>query len=162
MVDVPVIFSDTTPLIALSSIGRLDVLPMLFHRVCVVDAVVDECAAGGRIAVPDLTRLPWIDVVHATEPCLPGLLLSLDRGERDTLDMARKMNAERVIIDERIGRDMAELLGIPVVGTLGILLKAKSLGAISSFSQAVADMMAHGIYYHSGLVDELSRRAGEK
>ncbi len=49
-----IVFSNTTPLIALSSIAQLDLLPTLFRKIWVVDTVVDECAAGGAIIVPDL------------------------------------------------------------------------------------------------------------
>lgn len=72
------IFCHTTPLIALLGIGELDLLPRLFGVVHVVEAVVAECAAGGPITVPDLPSLPWIRIVVASEPTLPGLLLSLD------------------------------------------------------------------------------------
>ncbi|MBU0498736.1 MAG: DUF3368 domain-containing protein [Gammaproteobacteria bacterium] len=89
------------------------------------------------------------------------MLLSLDRGERDTLDMALKLGAKRVIIDERIGRDMAELIGLSVVGTLGVLLKAKEQGLIPSFHEAVILMQANGVRYHPNPVDRLRRMAGE-
>jgi predicted nucleic acid-binding protein len=92
---------------------------------------------------------------------LPGLILSLDRGERDTLDMARKFSAIRVVIDERIGRDIAELLRLPVVGTLGVLLKAKALGLIPSFTLATQQMRQNGIYFHERLLAQLQERAGE-
>ena len=81
-----IVFSNTTPLIALSSIHQLDLLPTLFHKIHVVDTVVNECAAGGTIVVPDLTRLPWIQIVPS-EPCAhPHILLNLDKGEQHTLD----------------------------------------------------------------------------
>jgi hypothetical protein len=41
-----IIFSNTTPIIALSSIGQLDLMPQLFHKVHIVDTVVNECAKG--------------------------------------------------------------------------------------------------------------------
>jgi len=53
-----IVFSNTTPIIALSSIDRLDLLPALFQEIYVVDTVIAECMAGGKIAVPDLTDLP--------------------------------------------------------------------------------------------------------
>ena len=56
------IFSNTTPFIALSAIGRLDLLPALFGRIHVVEPVVGECAAGGVMNVPALESLPWVTV----------------------------------------------------------------------------------------------------
>ena len=64
------IFSNTTPFIALSAIGRLDLLPALFGRTHVVEPVVRECAAGGMISVPALESLSGVTVqpVTATDP----------------------------------------------------------------------------------------------
>lgn len=93
------IFCNTTPLIALAGIGQLELLPRVVGEIHVAEAVVAECAAGGLIRVPDLRALPWIQVVAVNEATLPGLLLSLDRGERDTLALAKQLGAERVIIN---------------------------------------------------------------
>jgi len=49
-----IVFSNTTPFIALSSVGQLDLLPQLFGTVHAVEAVAAECAAGGPILVPPL------------------------------------------------------------------------------------------------------------
>ena len=56
---------------------------------------------------------------------------------------------------------MAELLGLSVVGTLGVLLKAKNDGLILSFYEAMKQMQANGVFYHPALVDRLCRLAGE-
>jgi len=66
--------------------------------------------------------------------------LQLDKGEKHTLDMAQKYHADWVVIDEKIGRNMAEYLGLQVTGTLGVLLKAKQQGLISSFVECVTAM----------------------
>jgi predicted nucleic acid-binding protein len=49
-----IIFSNTTPFIALSSINQLNLLPQLFGTIHVVYEVVEECRAGSFITVPDL------------------------------------------------------------------------------------------------------------
>lgn len=156
-----IVFSNTTPLIALSGINRLDLLQAVFGRIHLAQEVVDEYAAGGKILVPELTKLTWVEIVQSTPPTLPSLLLDLDRGELHTLDMAKKLRADWVIIDERIGRNLAEYIGLRVIGILGILLKAKQLGLIPNFSDTVTAMLANGIHYHSALVEKLIKHAGE-
>ena len=156
-----IVFSNTTPLIALAGINQLNLLQVIFGRIHLVQEVVDECAEGGKILVPTLTHLPWVEVIESTPPTLPSLLLELDRGELHTIDMAKKLLADWAIIDERIGRNLAEYVGLRVVGTLGVLLKAKQLGHIPSFSDAVAGMLANGIHYHPALVAKLIKHAGE-
>lgn len=102
-----IVFSNTTPFIALSSIGQLDLLSRLFGKVRVVDAVADECAQGGPIAVPDLRKTPWVEVVHADPAPAPTVLIDLDLAERLTLHMALRVGADRVLIDEKLGREIA-------------------------------------------------------
>ncbi|SMF96210.1 protein of unknown function [Methylomagnum ishizawai] len=156
-----IVFSNTTPLIALNGIGQLDLLPRLFTEIHLVGEVIEECAVGGIIRVPDLRALPWVKVVESTPVQYPTVLLELDKGEKHTLDMARKLNADWVIIDEKIGRNMAEYLGLKVTGTLGVLLKAKQQNWIPSFRDAAAAMVRQGIRYNHGLVDKLARQVGE-
>ena len=50
------------------------------------------------------------------------------------------MNANLVVIDEKIGRNLAEYMGLSVAGTLGILLKVKQLGYITSFCDCARAM----------------------
>ena len=88
-------------------------------------------------------------------------MLELDKGEKHTLDMASKHQADWVIIDERIGRNMAEYLGLKVTGTLGILLKAKQQRLIPSFTDCVKAMQAQGIYFHPILISKLAQTVGE-
>jgi len=89
-------------------------------------------------------------------------LFELDRGEKQTIILARKNNADRVIIDERIGRRVAEYLGLDVTGTLGILVKAKRTGLISSFRNLAMDMRQQGIHYNVALIERLAEHLGEK
>ena len=66
-----------------------------------------------------------------------------------------------VIMDEKLGRNMAEYMGLQVTGTLGILAKARFQGLIPSFSQAASQMREQGIYFHEGLVNRIATRLGE-
>lgn len=156
-----IVFSNTTPLIALSSIGQLELMPRLFGKVHVVSEVIDECATGGAISVPRLRTLNWVLEVQSTPIDQVTPLLALDRGEKHTLDMALKAKANRVIIDEKLGRALAEYLGLTVTGTLGILLHAKQAGWISSFRAVVAEMQEQGIRYHPALIEKLAASIGE-
>lgn len=156
-----IVFSNTTPIIALSSIQNLHLLPQLFGQIHLVNEVIEECEAGGPISVPALRELDWIIPVQSNNPQHAHILLELDKGEKHTLDMACKHQAGLVIIDEKIGRNVAEYLGLKVTGTLGVLLKAKQQGLIPSFSEAVRLMQAQGIYYQTALIQKLAQTVGE-
>lgn len=155
------IFSNTTPFIALSAISRLDLLPALFERNHVVEPVVRECAAGGAIKVPALESLPWISVLPITATDPESMLTQLDEGEKWTLHAARQANATLLLIDERIGRNLAERIGLKVTGTLGVMLKARQQGLIASFSREVEEMRRRGMFFHPRLIARLAESIGE-
>jgi len=155
------IFSNTTPFIALASIGQLELLPQIFRQIHVAESVIAECAEGGRVLVPDLRSLNWI--VPTADEITIGLpiIFELDRGEKQTLFLAKKYFADRVLMDERLGRRIAEYLGLQVTGTLGVLAKAKTIGVIPSFSDAAHAMRQQGIHFHIDLINRLARHLGE-
>lgn len=156
-----IVFSNTTPFIALASIKWLDLMPRCFGNVHVVTEVIDECAVGGKVKVPDLRLLDWVIPVDSLPVVHTTVLLELDKGEKHTIDMAKRSLANWVIIDEKMGRNLAEYLGLRVTGTLGILLKAKQQGWIDSFVDAVNAMQQSGIRYHPELVRKLAKSVGE-
>jgi predicted nucleic acid-binding protein len=156
-----IVFTNTTPIIALSSIQRLDLLPALFGQIHIVNEVLEECEAGGNIRLPELRNFDWLTIVTSTAINSTSLLLALDKGEKHTLDMAQKYHADWVLIDEKFGRNMAEYLGLRVTGTLGILLKAKQQGMITSFKESITSMQNQGIYYHPNLIKKLLTQIGE-
>lgn len=155
------VFSNTTPFIALASIDRLDLLPKLFGKIHVVDEVIVECAVGGLIAVAPLRSLEWVIPVHCPTQAAPHPLLELDKGEKATLLAALADHADLVLMDEKIGRNMAEYLGLKVSGTLGVLLMARKAGLIASFRDAAKLMRAQGVFYNLALIERLAETVGE-
>ena len=149
------VYSNTTPLISLSAIGRLDLLPNLFSRIWITRSVEAECALGGPIPVPKLARLPWIETTPDPVKPHPALWM-LDAGEATTLTAALAEGADLVLIDERIGRNQAEFLGLSVRGSLGILAEAKRRALIPSFTDAASAMRSAGIHFHPNLVQKIA------
>lgn len=118
---------NTTPLVALGQIGRLALLRQLFDEVIIPEVVYLEAIAGeeSRPGAEEIRQATWI-VRHTLpdEPDWQMNLLGLDAGERDVLRLARIVQPDWVIIDEKLGRRVAHALGFPIKGTLGILLAA--------------------------------------
>ncbi len=125
---------DSTPLIALSFIGRLYLLKALFDEVLVPASVYQEVVAQGRgrPGEEEVRQAAWL-VVRKPEQSLPlpPVLLGLDRGEVDVILLAQEVMADWVLIDERLGRKIARALGLRVKGTLGVLLAAYHAGFLS-------------------------------
>ncbi len=117
---------NTTPLVALAQIRCLDLLDRLFDQVVVPEVVYQECTVD--LALPgalEIQSARWLE-----RHSLPAAstwhhqLLGLDPGELDVLRLAQEIHPDWVIIDEKLGRRVAQSLGFQVKGTLGILLVA--------------------------------------
>ncbi|MEM9554752.1 MAG: DUF3368 domain-containing protein [Acidobacteriota bacterium] len=66
-----------------------------------------------------------------------------------------------VLLDDRKARRQAEKLGLPTVGTLGLLLRAKELGLLESIRHEVGKLQSAGLFLSSRLIESVLRRAGE-
>jgi predicted nucleic acid-binding protein len=132
-----IVVADTTPLLYLSRIGRLDIVRALHVEVLVPHEVHEELVAKRPVAdgVKELRGAEWIVVVEAptSTPVDESLLTPLDAGEVAALRLAFERRA-LVLIDERAGRRAAHSLGLAVRGTPGTLVEARIRGLI----QAVA------------------------
>ena len=110
---------------------------------------------------PHLQSLSWVMPVADESSSNMPVLFELDRGEKQTLLLASKHHDSIVIIDERLGRNVAEYMGLQVTGTLGVLAKAKTSGLIPSFYEAAQSMRKMGIHYSEGLIARLAQHLGE-
>ncbi len=125
---------NATPLIALGLLDRLPLLPQLFSEIIVPQAVYQEVVVGGtgKPGSQALLSAQWLQIITPdVAPAIDPLLLGLDTGEMAVLLLAQQFKPDWVIIDERLGRSVAFALGMPVKGTLGILLAAVYAGLLS-------------------------------
>lgn len=121
------VVSDTSPVRALAQLGHLAWLETLFSGVVVPPAVVEELRAppAGLRAV-EVAAWSFLSVQAPTNGQLLGeLRCLLDAGEAEAIALAEELHTDVVLIDERAGRDVARQRGFTVVGTLGVLLRAK-------------------------------------
>jgi hypothetical protein len=127
------VVSNTSPLLYLDRLGRLDLLPRLVGKVLVPAQVEQEIARGLALGrkVPDLHAQPWIEIRRAAvEHDYPAL----GAGERGALDLARSLPGATVILDDGAARAWAARLGIACVGTVGLLVEAKRRGHLERVS----------------------------
>ena len=124
-----IVISDTTPLISLLKIGRLDLLEKIFGQVFIPDAVFSELTQNKSyaqeanmiistdfIVTKSVSDRKAVDILEKTT--------SLDRGESEAIILFGELKAELMLMDERRGREVALRLKIPLSGTLGVLLEA--------------------------------------
>ncbi|MFN0165231.1 MAG: DUF3368 domain-containing protein [Bryobacteraceae bacterium] len=121
---------DSSPLCYLVLIEEIDLLPKLFLRGVVPQAVVAELLHEGA---PDAVRrwassLPaWI-LAESTPDIVPPGTEKLQAGERAAIVLAESIPADLVLLDEKAARLVAGARGLRVTGTLGLLGEAATRG----------------------------------
>lgn len=121
--------------------------------------MINEYQAKALPGEPDLTRISWLKIVDDVliDPALP----LLDAGEAAALSLAQTLKARLVLLDERKARRIAARIGLPVAGTLAILLRAKQLGLIIAVRPYVIQMQSQGRRLHPDLISRFLEDAGE-
>ncbi len=160
------VISNTTPLIGLASIGQFELLHKLFGEIIIPKAVYDEVVIAGREeggAKREVSAADWIKTVAVEDQLAVEVLLDeLDRGEAEVIILAREMNAEWTLMDEKKGRRKLAQLEMKKIGTVGILLKAKEIGEIESVGPGLAKLRENGFSISQYVVDRVLQEANEK
>jgi predicted nucleic acid-binding protein len=143
-----IVVADTTPLIALSRLGLLDVLRQLYGTVVLPTEVWHELVAYKPDApgVEALRAASWLQVDASADasPLLAGLREELDRGEAAAIALALVRRADVLLIDERDGRRSAEARGLAVRGTVGVLIAARERGILPKLRPVLDALLASG------------------
>jgi predicted nucleic acid-binding protein len=157
------VVTNATPVIALALVNQLDLLKRLYGQVSIPPAVQAEVLAGGSGSpgFAELQSVEWIRVVPLRDPQRADLLSDLDRGEAEVIALAQELNAELVIIDERLARRHAKRLGLKLTGTLGVLVKAKQRGLVPAVKPLIEQLQQSGIRLADFVIDEALQLAGE-
>jgi len=156
---------NTGPLVALSMIDRIDVLRHLFKLVAVPEAVHMEILEGGTTGagLANYRKVKWIKVMKSSNPLDPLLKTSLDIGEAAVIGLAREMNANVVIIDERKARKIARTIyGLHVIGSARVIVEAKRHGLLNNVGVALQSMRDSGYWIGDSIVEIALQQAGEK
>lgn len=142
------IVSNATPIIAFSRINRLDLFHEITGDIMIPQEVFKELYEHERADVPVLKRSRWIKVKKVRAQADVKLLLpSLDKGEAEVIILSKELGAGLVVIDELTARKVAIMMGLPVIGSVGLLLYAKKTGLIKEVKPHLDEMVRQGIRY---------------
>jgi len=154
---------NASPLIFLVRGGHLDLLPSFFQRVLIPQQVADEIAARGEedVTARVLQQTRWLEV--ATVEGIPASVESwgLGAGESAVIALALSKPGSEAVIDDLAGRKCAASVGVPVRGTLGVVLLAKKRGIIPVARPVLEDLLRGGMYLSRHVLDRALERVGE-
>ena len=148
------VVSNTTPIITLLKISEFELLQKLFGKIIIPTGVYEEIEAGkSKKFYLDLKNIDWIEIRNVKET--RELLIDLDKGEAETILLAKEINANYVIIDEKLGRKYANYFDLKVIGTLGILKEAKKRDLIKDLKEIVNKMKENNIWLSKKIIDDI-------
>lgn len=151
---------NTSPLIAFARMDALDIVSKLpFEFICPTE-IETEILAGAAQGHP-VVFPSWLTVLSLNAPLSPLTTAALDSGEASVIQLALEQEIEYVCIDELKGRRAALAVGLNVVGSLGLVGKAKSFGLITEIRPLIDQAQQSGIYYDTKLVEDFLKAFGE-
>ncbi|OIN94372.1 MAG: hypothetical protein AUJ20_00940 [Comamonadaceae bacterium CG1_02_60_18] len=170
-----IVIADAGPLIALARINQIDLLNDLFGPVKVTSVVADEVLRGGDFPDASLLSQAFSQTMlwRVTRQSQDNLsqakslmnLYQIDEGEASSMVLAQQAQTEGdqalLIMDDWRGRSAAQHAGLPVVGTVGVLLLAKQQGQVKHIKPLLLDLHQHGYFLSQRLIDSALEQAGE-
>jgi uncharacterized protein len=138
-----IIISDTSPVSNLILIERLDILQKLFTEIIIPTAVDSEIRALKQFGkdLSEYETAEWIKIVTPTNlQKVHNLQINLDEGEAQAIALALEMNCDLLLMDERIGTNIARQEGLQTVGLVGVLIKAKEEKIINEVGTILNDL----------------------
>ncbi|MEQ9438532.1 MAG: DUF3368 domain-containing protein [Cyclobacteriaceae bacterium] len=141
------VIADTSCLIVLTKIERLDLLQKTFDEITISKVIKDEF--GEKL--PD-----WIQVKKITDEKRQQILeMDLDAGEASAMALGLENEESLLLIDERKGRKVARALGLKITGTLGVIINAKEKNFINSIREEIDKLRAIEFRMSENLIQQI-------
>jgi predicted nucleic acid-binding protein len=161
------VISNTSPILALSAIGRLDLLETQFGEVLIPTAVQAELKTEtdfrGAKDIRQALKDGWLKLQAVENAYLAqALAMELDHGEAEAIALALETRSQVILLDEHDGRIKARAMGLQPIGVLGILLRAKKDGRVPSLKACIEALQSEvGFFVADELVQTILGQAGE-
>lgn len=154
----PIIISNASPLIGLSSIDRLHILKDLWGKIIIPEAVYGEVVVKGSgkqgaSLVSDACK-DWIEVrTVKNRQEVNALQTVLDEGEAEVIAFGQEINADLVLLDNKEPRLFARTVNLKVIGTVGIIRLAWHKGLISAPIEELYKLKSSGFWIDESLIE---------
>lgn len=158
-----VVIADASPIIILSQIGGLDWLAPLFGKVWLTKIVREELLPGGKPGEQAILAAIDSGVLAVLNQDWPKPLFpELDEGEASTIRAALNLQEKCLLLmDERLGRKVAQENGIAIAGVVGLIGIAKMRGLIPSASAVFERLLQTDFRISPNFIRGVLRQVGE-
>lgn len=157
-----IVVSNSTILIGLAKINKLELLNKLFSKVYIPDAVFSELTQTKKIGASDIKNASYLERKSPKDVKEVALLLgNLDRGEAEVLALSKELNADLVLVDEEKARKVVVIAGFEVMGLMGVLLMAKRYGLLKDIKPLIEELKKKKFRISEDIVAEILKSARE-
>lgn len=154
---------NASPLILLGKIGHVALLGALSDELIVPDVVAREVGAkpeGDRV-ISEVASLPGARFAEGVVASSEIEAWNLGRGESQVVALAGAHPGSRAVLDDLEARRCAQSLGLSLIGTLGVVLRARRRGVIEKARPVVEHLRRVGLYASDSLVEQALAHLGE-
>lgn len=153
---------NASPLILLDKINRLDLCNGIVCKIFVPETVFHEVQTGLDLMPRDCGLLDWTASRQVTDVPIPLSVERWDLGRGESQVIAHSLVEKAyAVLDDAQGRACAMAHSIPVIGTLGIVLRAKRRGLIPAVWPILQELRLSGMYLSDHIVREILMLSGE-
>ena len=154
---------NASPLILLGKIGHVALLDDLSDELIVPAAVVREVGAkpGGDRVIAEVTSFSGTRVEAEVSVSPEVVTWNLGRGESQVLALAGAASNSRAVLDDLEARRCAQSISLPLIGTLGVVLRAKRRGVIAAARPVIEHLRRVGMYASDQLIERALAHLGE-
>ena len=159
-----IVVVDSSALITLARIGRLELLRQTTDVVHIPEAVFEEVVqkGAGRPGSAELAQADWVRRRTVRDVAsVDRLRARLGRGESEAIVLAKELGADFLVIDDAAARQVAEAAEQRVVGLPGWLIYLKQREVVAAVKPLLDEMLASGFYLDEQRYQSILRRAGE-
>ncbi len=145
-----IVIVDSSCLIGLSKIGKLEILHQIFGKIIIPDAVYHEVVVRGKgkAGAEEVKRADWIENKKVkNELAVRAFRTYLGFGESEVIVLANEYKADFIILDDWKARQTAEELNLPIIGTIAILQKAAEKGIIENLVTVLENLRHVGFRF---------------
>ncbi len=154
---------NTSPLILLGKADLLKVISPLASCWIIPNSVISEVSIKSAVE-PLLAQLAKTSqVLCQTAPMIDPIIANwnLGPGESEVITLALQQDSHGVVLDDLQARKCAQILNLPLMGSLGLVVKAKKAGLLDTVKPAFEKLIASGLYLDSRLVNQVLTAVGE-
>jgi len=152
------IIGDSSALVALSIMDRLDLLESIFGKVYVPQAVYDEVTISYK---PQSLKLKNYLKDKIATVDLNITQMGLGQGELEAIALYKHLNSDFLLIDDRRAKKFAQLNSVNVIGSLGVMILAKERGLITLIRDDVEKLISSDVFISENLINRVLASVGE-